>query len=717
MERVAIARLIDESFRLLLVLAVTSAPLPMIVSLIAGEPERPPRCLSLADRGLALLALWVIIESLVVTSLGLASRLFLADLLIAEALVFAAGAGMMWRRRATVRRLFEAARDRLGAITRGSLTERWLLSLVGGLATLLFLQEFGLPTDDYDSLAYQLPRVVEWYQQGTFRTQPAQWAGWINSYPYGWNTMFFLMVAPVGHDQLALLPNLAAWAMLGLAAYGLARLGGGHRSASLAVAVMVILMPLSLINVHSAHNDLPLGALFLSSVYWSVRAWRDPGTSPPLLAVACSGMMLGAKASGVGYLALLIGLWGWLAMMTVRERGFDRSVFCAMWRRPVLAALSVASVGVLGASWYVRNLIGAGNPLGFFEVSVLGWVIWKGSVTQSFVDQTNLLRNFRLGDGAHWSILRHAIRDFPGWPGMMLLAAAVFVPRALFRRRGERHTLLIVVVLCVASFYLYVAGPWSAKEPTEPELTAWMGQQMRYSFPFWGLLAAAVGAVLPASGIAGLAGTVAALDALWSSALYSQFSHRRATIVFVAGMALVHLAISPPVRTVVRRAAGRAGSFARRRPRASGLAALLLAPLAMLAVSAATSDSRDRRQDIQESRYGNVGRFIAQELDPATRIGFWGTNQSHLLYGRDLGRRLRYLALDSQPTRQAMQAYVHSQPVDVIAVGPKAIADDPSPIWDWVDNQPTALVRIHGADVRREVLLYRVLRDPGLPTR
>ena len=206
------------------------------------------------------------------------------------------------------------------------------------------------------------------------------------------------------------------------------------------------------------------------------RACRDAGISPALLAVACSGMMLGAKTSGVGYFALLIGLWGWLAMMAVRERGFDRSVFRAVWRRPVLTALGVASVGVLGASWYVRNLIQTGNPLGFFEVSVLGRIIWKGSVTQSFVDQTNLLRNFRMADWRHLSILRHAIQDFPGWPGMTPLGAALFLPRALLRRREEeRHTLLIVVALCLASFYLYVAGPWSARIP-----------RIRTSPPGWG---------------------------------------------------------------------------------------------------------------------------------------------------------------------------------------------------------------------------------------
>ena len=428
-------------------------------------------------------------------------------------------------------------------------------------------------------------------------------------------------------------------------------------------------------------------------------------------------MMLGAKTSGVGYVALLICLWGWLTVIVVRERGFDRSVFRAVGRRPVLTALSVASVGVLGASWYVRNLIETGNPLGFFEVSVGGWVIWEGSLTQSFVDQTSLLRNFRLGDWKHWSILRHAIQDFPGWPGMMLLAAGLFVPRALLRRREERHTLLIVLALCSASFYLYVAGPWSAKDPTAPDITAWMGQQMRYSFPFWGLLAAAVGAGLPASGIAGLAGTFAALDALWGSALYSQFSHRRATILFVAGVALVQVVLSPSVHAALLGMAARAGSFARRHGRESGVAGVLLAALVVLAVSAATLDSRGRRQGIQESRYGSVGRFIAQDLHPATRIGFWGTDQSHLLYGSDLSRRLRYLALDSQPTRQAMRAYVRSQPVDVIAVGPKPMSDDSSPIWDWMENDPTAFVRIHGDDVHREVLVYRVVRRPGLSTR
>jgi len=718
-EHSAVAQLTAESYQWLRVLAVVAAPLPLIVSLLADDVESSSPRPSLADLGLSLLALWVIVEALVVTSLGLASRLFLPDLLLAEAAVFTAGVVMLRRRRgAAVRRLVGAVRARVAEIAEWSFTDRWLVSLVSGMAILLCLQELGLPTDNYDSLAYQLPRVVEWYQQGTILMQPAQWAGWINSYPYAWSTVLFLMVAPVGHDQLILLPNLAAWLLLGLAVYGLARLAGGYRTAGLAAAAFAMLMPLSVINVHSAHNDLPLGALFLSSVYWSIRGWREQRPSSALLALAAAGMMLGTKTSGVGYFALLGGLWTCLALMALRERGFDRSLFTALCCRPVLAALSLASLGVLGASWYISNALLTGNPLGFFEVTLFGRVVWKGAVTRLFVAQTSLLGNFRLADWRHWSLLLDAVRDYPGWPGMMLLGGVVFVPRAWSRRREERQTIVLVLALCVASLYLYVAGPWSAKDSTEPDITVWMGQHMRYSFPFWGLLAAAVGAVIPvrASALVAVAGMAAALDGLWHSALYSEISPRRATLVFVGGAALASLASSALVRRAARRLGARVRSFARPRRLATAVTAVLLVSIVVLAVSWATSDSRRRRQAIQASWYGGVGRFIMTELDPGTRIGFWETNQMHLLYAGDLGRRLRYLALDTQRSREAMLAYVLSQSVDVVAVGPKFWTDDQSPVWSWLEDQPTAFVRVHGGDIGRDVFVYRLLRD-ALPHR
>jgi dolichyl-phosphate-mannose-protein mannosyltransferase len=698
-----------ELFHQLLLTAVVCAPLPIVLALVADDLICSSRSVSLTDCWLGTLVLWTVTESLVVVSLGLSSHLFVAELLMAETVVVAVGMPMLIRRRGTVARWWRMSLDGLG---RCSGAERWMLFVVTGLLVLLVLEEFGLPTGDYDSLAYQLPRVVEWYQQGTFLERPPQWAGWINSYPYGWNTLFFLMVAPLGHDQLALLPNLTAWLMLAVVTYGLARLGGGQRTGSLAAAVLLLLMPLSVINVHSAHNDLPFAVFFLGSLYFSLRAWQQRSGSLALLAAACAGMMLGCKMSGVGYIVLLLGIWCSLAAIGWRARRWRWSTILEPCRYPVLAVLCLGSVGLVGASWYLRNASENGNPLGFFQVSVFGWVILKGPVTRAFIDQTSLTGNFRLGDARHWAILARAIRQFPGCPGMMLAVGGAFLPFALFRRRNGRVILLALSTLCLATLWLYAAGPWTAKDGFEPDISDWMGQQMRYSFPFWGLLAAVVGATMPRPsgtlipGIMMVGAAIGAVDAVRHSALYAEFSHRRATLLFAGALALASLAGTGLGRPPARRLVARLRSAWSRQPRAAVAAGIALVLLLTLSASAAMLIARGRRQAAQEARYGGIGRFIDEELEPRARVGFWGSHTSYLLYGRDLNRRLRYLALDQQPTWEDMARYVRSQPVDVVAVGPKV---QPSPVWGWLADHPEAFVRIHGHHIFRDVVVYRVV--------
>jgi hypothetical protein len=696
-----------------MVSAVVCAPLPMVLSLVTDDVARSSRTVSPTDSWLGALVLWAVIESLAVVSLGLSSHLFLAELVMVETVVVAVGVLMLRQGRGTVVRWWRMSRERLGQCSRA---ERWMLSLVAGMAVLLVLEELGLPTNDYDSLAYQLPRVVEWYQHGTFLDRPAQWAGWINSYPYGWNTLFFLMVAPLGHDQLSLLPNLMAWLMLGVATYGLARLGGGHRAGSLVAAVLLLLMPLSVINVHSAHNDLPFAGFFLSSIYFSLRAWQQRSPSMALLAGAGAGMMLGCKMSGVGYLIVLLGVWFGLAVIGLRAEKWRWWTVLPPYRHSVLAAISVASFGILGVSWYLRNASETGNPLGFFQVSILGRVIWNGPVTQAFIDQTSLTGNFRLADPSHWATLGRAFRQFPGWPGMMLAAGAVFIPCAVFRRREGRAILLALSGLSLLTLWLYAAGPWSAKDGFEPDISDWMGQQMRYSFPFWGLLAAAAGASMPSppgalvSIIMSAGVAIGAVDAVQHSALYSELSHRRATIVFMGVVALVYLVGAGLGWPPARRFLAWLRSIRSRHPRAAATVGAVLALLVVLSVSAATSMARGRRQAIQGGLYGGIGRFIDEELGRRARVGFWGSHKNYLLYGRDLSRRLRYLALDQQPTWQDMAQYVRAQPVDVVAVGPKVQS---SPVWEWLADHPETFTRIHGEDILGDVVVYGVIRGTG----
>lgn len=59
-----------EVLHLLLMLGVVCAPLPMIFSLLADDLARSTVSPSLTDMGLTLLALCLVTESLVITSLG-----------------------------------------------------------------------------------------------------------------------------------------------------------------------------------------------------------------------------------------------------------------------------------------------------------------------------------------------------------------------------------------------------------------------------------------------------------------------------------------------------------------------------------------------------------------------------------------------------------------------------------------------------------------------
>ena len=695
-----------ELLRLCLLAGFLLAPVPLILSMLADARRAGSPPSSTSHLALSALVLWAIAEALPVTVLGLARRLSVADLAGLAGAVLVLGLARLLRRG----RLAVVARallDALDPLSARSMGERWLVAMSAGVLALLFVQEISLPTSDYDSLAYQLPRVVEWSHRGNILDRPDQWAGWINSYPFAWNTLFFVAMAPVQGDQWALVPNLVAWLIFGLAVYGLARHAGGDRSSALAAAVVALMLPVNLIVVHSAHNDLALAAFALASAYFALHAARERDGASALLSAAAAGMMLGSRMSGAGYLLLLAVLWAGLTAFAV-PRGALREMGLAAARRPLLAGIAAASLAVLGASWYAANYRVTGNPLGFFEVSVLGHVLWKGSLTRAFVSQTDLWHNFRLADLDHWRILSRVLRQFVGVPGLLLGVGGVFALGAFVRRRRDRGGLGALLALAAISLFFYVAGPWTGKgHPADADITDWMGHQIRYSLPFWGFLAAAAGAAVPGSMYA-VAGALAAIAAVQHSPLYTEFSHRRAALSFGLGAGLAWLSLAAVASHGGRGALERGRALAARRPGWVAAVALGVAVLVGIGASGAALATRERRQQVHESRFGGIGAFVARQLDPAARIGFWGSNQSYLLYGGDLRRRLSYLALDGERTAGDMIRYVRTQPVDVVAVGPRFGS---SPVWDWLAEHPEAFERIHGRDVDEEIVVYRVVRD------
>jgi Dolichyl-phosphate-mannose-protein mannosyltransferase len=700
--------------------AVVLAPLPLVGHLVTTQLVRPAAAApGWGHVTLATLALWAIIESLIVTTLGILGRLHLPELLLVEVSLLAVGASLIVRDRGrTVLRECSRIPGRVGDVSRWPLAERWLLALICGTGTLLLAQEIWIPTQDYDSLSFQLPRVAEWYQHGTLFKPIPQFPPeiHINRYPYVWNTLYFLALAPMGHDEFILLPNLVAWTMLGVATHRLARFGGGDPAGSFLAAVLLLLAPLTVANVHTAHTDLPLAALFVSSIYFTLYAAQHRDPCSGLLAVACAGMLLGIKMSGIGYFALLAALWAWVFLASWRTRRHPGSALLAALRgHPLLGVIALGSLGLLGGSWYLRNAWETGNPLGFVQVSLFGRVLWEGSHTRATVTETSLLGNFHLTEAEHWSILAYALTESWGVPGLVFIGASLAVLGTLLRPRGGRAPLLALALLCLGSFYIYAAGPWSGKiRPTAELSSVWIGRQLRYGFPFLTLLAVLAGtqlrlrfSPLVAGGMAALA-TVATVDALTHSGMFLEWYPRRSTVLLAGAVAGFFAATTPAVWGVAQSRLIALLNLGRRRPGlgiAASLVALVLASLTSLSALGV-------RRDVRYSLHGGIARFIDEELPATARVGFWGTHKTYLLYGHALRRPLHFLALRAHPTWDAALAYVRAAPVDVVAVGPVI---DQSPRWHRIHrlaDDKAGLQRIHGEDVQQHVLVYRVRPRP-----
>ncbi|HEX7215179.1 MAG TPA: hypothetical protein VF578_13275, partial [Methylomirabilota bacterium] len=280
-------------------LAVSAAPVPLLIYLASSAKPRARIPISLTDRILAGLVLWAVVQGSVVVLLGWLGRLRFVNILLLEVVVLAWGLALC-ARAGVWRSLASAAEpaDRARIAASRPAPERWLIAVACGFAVLLTLRVLALPVSDWDSLDYQLPRVAEWYQQASF-ARPLEQHGPadrpINSYPYSWSALLFIGLASAGHDQFVLLPNLLAWLILGLATYSLGRVAGARRFGAILAAVLIAVMPLSLKSVSTAHNDLPLGAFFVASVYFTMRAWRYRCRFSQLVAVAGLGMLPGTK--------------------------------------------------------------------------------------------------------------------------------------------------------------------------------------------------------------------------------------------------------------------------------------------------------------------------------------------------------------------------------------------------------------------------------------
>jgi hypothetical protein len=206
------------------------------------------------------------------------------------------------------------------------------------------------PPLSWDALHYHLLLAATWLQEGNVR--PVFGAFPVNYYGYApanGSLWLWWWMAPAHGELYVNLAFLPQWALLGLAAAGVARRLGAERHWPLA-GFAVVATPAVLRFAATPYVDILTAAALLAAAYFGLRWLREPAGGEALLAGAGLGIAAGTKVLGIPY-AITLGL----AVVALARSDWRR-------RLPQLAAALLAAAA-LGGGFYLRNVALGVDPL------------------------------------------------------------------------------------------------------------------------------------------------------------------------------------------------------------------------------------------------------------------------------------------------------------------------------------------------------------------
>ncbi len=191
---------------------------------------------------LVFLTCWCMIETSIGILLGIARHLMLGPVILLELLLFLTGVIFLIFINRKIPSL--GWRSFWTFPTKFSVQEKLVVGVIGFFGIILLLNFMTSPITDYDSLAYHLPTMAEWYQTGSLE-KPGM-SKLLESYPYNWEVLCILFMMPFQEDFFVCFPNLIAWGLLGLCIYLLSKNTGAKRIHALAGSSLVMMLPIVL---------------------------------------------------------------------------------------------------------------------------------------------------------------------------------------------------------------------------------------------------------------------------------------------------------------------------------------------------------------------------------------------------------------------------------------------------------------------------------------
>jgi len=322
---------------------------------------------------------------------------------------------------------------------------------------------------DADTITYHLVNAAAWLHNGNIWQLPFTTPNGPDATAPGNGDIFTTwLMMPSHSDQIVCLTPIIFGSLCVLATAQLARALGATTRRGVVVGLVIMAIPaIAVTQSHSALVDLAGPAFIVSAL---VLAFRARAESRDLLWV-CAGFCLGF-AAGSKVVDLLPSVLALFIAMSL-----------ANTRRWHALALLIGGYIPLGAVWYVRNWIEAGNPL-FPDIIRFGPLNFRGA---PLVDNTSILAHIVMG---HWATVGTIIgiaAEIIG-PALAVLVVAVFGARHAKAVTGRIGLLAALITLG------YLVTPYTGGGPAAH--TDEIATAMRYLFPALFVAAGVTAAVL-----------------------------------------------------------------------------------------------------------------------------------------------------------------------------------------------------------------------------
>jgi hypothetical protein len=394
------------------------------------------------------------------------------------------------------------------------------------------------PPLSWDSLMYHLLLAGTWLHDHNlnpvFGNVPTSYYGYV---PANGSVWFWWWLAPSHSEFWINLASLPHWALVGLAAGGIARRLGAGRHWPLAT-FLALLTPAVLRFATAEYVDLFVGATLLAATFFALRWIDDADWGTVALIGAGLGLAAGAKVLGVLYAFVLA-----VAVVPFARGRWGRRV------PQIVAAFVLASL--LGSFFYLRNLAWGVDPLALQCLRTVagpgadgGGTLFPrgGSVLAVW---RPMIENGWLVDTFLGTSQSTVTEQGTGPQIFVLLLAALWLPFGLGRER--RRESLLTGVLVWTGIAIWLGVPYG----DHMDVFA----NVRYLTPTLGLIFAGVAALGERRGVSDrwMEGLTIAFLAQGLLQLHPEMPHGVRVAIAAIDLAAVALAVSPALRAALLR--------------------------------------------------------------------------------------------------------------------------------------------------------------------